>query len=78
MGHDIEMCGCSLYPSLKVVRGHYVMTSHAGTPLAVWDARLAPNPPPPPPPSHFAMPHTHPMKFLLWIHLVTHAQDSRA
>lgn len=30
---------CSLYPNLRVARQHYVFTSHAGAPLAVWDRR---------------------------------------
>ncbi len=29
----------SLYPHLESVRGHYLLTSHAGTPLACWDRR---------------------------------------
>lgn len=29
----------SLYPNLRVARQHYVFTSHAGAPLAVWDRR---------------------------------------
>jgi hypothetical protein len=29
----------SLYPSMRTVRGHFVMTSHVGAPLNVWDSR---------------------------------------
>lgn len=29
----------SLYPHLEAVRGHYLLTSHAGTPVACWDRR---------------------------------------
>lgn len=31
----------SLYPHIVMTRGHYVLTSHAGTPLAAWDLRGA-------------------------------------
>ncbi len=33
------VCLRSLYPNIRVVRRHYVFTSHAGAPLAVWDRR---------------------------------------
>lgn len=33
------VCRRSLYPNIRVVRQHYVFTSHAGAPLAVWDRR---------------------------------------
>lgn len=29
----------SLYPHLEPLRGHFLLTSHAGTPAAVWDTR---------------------------------------
>ena len=29
----------SLYPALRVARGHYVFCSHVGQPLSVWDKR---------------------------------------
>ena len=29
----------SLYPALRVARGHYVFCSHVGQPLSVWDHR---------------------------------------
>ena len=30
---------CSLHPHLEGVREHFLLTSHAGTPVAVWDRR---------------------------------------
>ena len=32
----------SLYPHLEIVREHFLLTSHAGTPVAVWDRRRVP------------------------------------
>ena len=29
----------SLYPRLRLARGHYVFASHAGQPLSCWDKR---------------------------------------
>lgn len=29
----------SLYPHIEAVRQHFLLTSHAGTPVAVWDCR---------------------------------------
>lgn len=31
----------SLYPHLELVREHFLLTSHAGVPVAVWDRRWA-------------------------------------
>lgn len=36
---DSSFASCSLYPNLRTVRQHYIFTSHAGAPLAVWDRR---------------------------------------
>ena len=32
----------SLYPHLELVRDHFLLTSHAGVPVAVWDRRWVP------------------------------------
>jgi hypothetical protein len=29
----------SMYPRIQVVRGNFLLTSHAGTPVSVWDRR---------------------------------------
>lgn len=29
----------SIYPHLQLARQHFLLTSHAGTPVAVWDRR---------------------------------------